>query len=172
MSAYDATTEPRFDPDPALGTEADFHADERLQRDLRNGNGRRSIVGLLRELTAEGRELLSLEVELAKTEMSEKVSVYERNAVGMAAGAGVLLAALLMGAWTVNAALTALLDTFMALEIAVWLAPLILTVALGAIGWSLVSKGLTAMRNEGMKPTRTIDSLKADKRWAERKVHS
>lgn len=170
MTAY--TTEPRFDADAALGVDAEFEADPAFARSTRNGTGRQSIVGLLRSLTTEGRELLALEIALAKTEMREKIEVYEKNALSLAIGGGLLLAALLMGAWAVNAALTSVLATFLGVGIAVWLAPLILTVALGAFGWSKVRSGLRGMRAEGVMPTKTMQTLKDDKRWAERKVHS
>ena len=168
----DTTTQPRFDADAALGLDAEFIPDPALGSTARNGNGRQSIVGLLRSLTSEGRELLSLEVALAKAEMREKLEVYGRNGVALAIGAGLLLAALLLGAWTANAALTALLDVFLPLGVAVWLAPLILTLILGGIGLSKVRGALEGIRSEGLVPTKTIQTLKDDKRWAERKVHS
>ena len=170
MSGY--TTEPRFDADAELGVDAEFEPDPAFARSARNGTGKQSIIALLRSLTTEGRELMSLELALAKTEMREKLAVYERNAIGLAIGGGLLLAALLLGAWAVNMGLTALLDVFLPLGIAVWLAPLLLTVAFGAFGWSKVKKGLDGIRSESPTPTKTIQTLKDDKRWAERKVHS
>ena len=166
------TTEPRFEADAALGADADFRADPALRGATRNGNGRQSIVGLLRTLTSEGRELMSLELSLAKAEMREKLAVYERNGVAIAMGAGLLLAALLLGAWTMNAALTALLDLFLPLGVAVWLAPLILTLVLGGLGLSKVKGGLEGIKREPLAPTKTIQTLKDDARWAERTVHS
>ena len=170
MSGY--TTEPRFDADATLGVDAEFEPDPAFARSTRNGSGRASIIGLLRSLTTEGRELLALEIALAKTEMREKLEVYERNALSLAIGGGLLLAALLLGAWALNAALTSVLATFIGIGIAVWLAPLILTLAFGAFGWSKVQGGLRGMRAESPVPTKTIQTLKDDKRWAERKVHS
>ena len=166
------TTEPRFDADVELGVDAEFVPDPSLRASTRNGAQRQSIVGLLRTLTSEGRELLSLELALAKAEMREKVAVYEKNGVALGIGAGLLLAALLLGAWTANMALTALLDTFLPLGVAVWLAPLILTLIFGAIGLSKVKGGLEGIKRESPVPHKTIQTLKDDKRWAERKVHS
>lgn len=168
----ETTTEPRFAADAALGVDADFVADPALRSSQRTGNGRRSIVGLLRELTAEGRELMSLELALAKAEMREKLEVYERNGAAIAIGTGLLLAALLLGAWTANTALTALLATFLPLGVAVWLAPLLLTLVFGATGLSKVRAGLEGIKREPLTPTKTIQTLKDDTRWAERKVHS
>ena len=170
MSAY--TTEPRFDADAALDVDAEFVPDPALRSTTRNGNGRQSIVGLLRSLTAEGRDLLSLEMALAKAEISESLEVYKKNAVALGIGAGLLFAALMLAAWTANTALTALLDTFLPLGVAVWLAPLILTLIFGGIGLSKVRGALDKMSHESLVPRKTIETLKDDARWAERKVHS
>ena len=169
----DYTTEPRFDADAALGLETEFEADEALRRGMRNGShGKRSIVGLLRELTTEGRDLLSLEVDLAKAEMRENMQAYAKHGTVLAVGGGLLLAALMLAAWTLTMALTALLSLFLDAGVAVWLAPLILTVVFGMIGWSKVQAGLEAMSRDSLVPSKTIQTLKDDARWAERKVHS
>lgn len=166
------TTEPRFDADAALGVDAEFEPDPALRASARNGQSKQSIVGLLRTLTSEGRELMSLELALAKAEMREKLHVYEKNGISLGIGAGLLLAALLLGAWTANMGLTALLDVFLPLGVAVWLAPLILTLIFGGIGLSKVKGGVAGISNESPVPHKTIQTLKEDKRWAERKVHS
>lgn len=151
----------RFDPDPGVaGT---------TRGAARSGNGR-SVVTILRELTTESRDLMQLELELAKTEMREKLGVYERNMGAIAVGGALLLATLLMLVIALNRGLTALLEGWMSLEVAVWLAPLILAVVLGGIGWSMIQKGLAAIRGAGVTPHRTMETLKDDKRWAERKV--
>lgn len=170
MNAY--TTNPRFDADRDVANEPGFEPDPAFERSVGKRRGSTSIVGLLRTLTSEGRELMSLELDLAKAEMRETLEVYERNAIALLMGGGVLLAALLLGAWTLNTGLTALLDQFMDLGVAVWLAPLILTIAFAWIGMGMVKKATTAIRAESPAPRKTIETLKEDKRWAERKVHS
>ena len=132
----------------------------------------RSLGALLKELTREGGTLVREEVALAKAEMREKVSVYERSAGAIAAGAGLLLAALLLAAAAVTRGLTVLLEGVVGLDVAVWLAPLMLAVALFAIGYGLVKKGAAALRSEGVVPHRTVESVRADKEWIERKVKS
>lgn len=162
-------TEPRFESDPAIGTEPFEPGDERARSAGRRDNSR-SIASVLRELTLEGRDLMQLEMQLAKAEMREKVNVYERNMGAIAVGGALLLGTLLMAVVALNRGLTALLETWMAVDIAVWLAPLILAVVLGGIGWSMVKKGMNAIRHEGAMPHRTVETLREDKRWAERKV--
>ena len=135
-----------------------------------NGDGR-SVVELLRQLSTESGTLVRQEVELAKAEMREKMGVFQQSMASIGIGSALLVAALLIGLWALNAGFTALLAQMLPLGVAVWLSPLILTVALAAIGWSLIQKGKTRMAEEGLVPRRTTSTLKDDKRWAEAKMH-
>jgi hypothetical protein len=130
----------------------------------------RSTAYLLRELSNEAAELARLEVELAKTEMIEKIDVFQRGMKSMIIGGALLLAALLTFLWAVNFALTALLAQFMSVEVAVWLSPLILAVLLGAAGWAAVEGGRHRMSEEGLAPSRTRRSLREDREFAKRKA--
>jgi hypothetical protein len=130
----------------------------------------RSIPELIRELSSEGADLVRQEVALAKTELSEKLDTYRSSMIAMAAGGGVLLAALLLLIQALSNGLTALLAQGMDLEIAVWLAPLILTVVVAAIGWGMISGAKKKMADEGLTPELTKQTLIEDKRWASRKV--
>ena len=135
-----------------------------------NGDGR-SVVDLLRELSTDTGTLIRQEMDLVKAEMREKFAVYQKGMVSIGIGAALLLAALMTGLWAVNSGLTALLAQFMDLEIAVWLSPLMLTIALAAFGWSMVKGGTARMSSEGLVPDRTTTSLREDKRWAQAKMH-
>lgn len=130
----------------------------------------RSIVELLKELSGDSGTLVRQEVELAKAEMREKLDVFQKSMISMAIGGAFLLAALLTGLWAVNQGLTALLAQFTSLELAVWLAPLLLTVVLGAIGWGIAKGAKEEMASEGIKPQQSTDSLREDRRWAREKV--
>ena len=84
----------------------------------------RSIGQLLKELRDETTTLLRQEVDLAKTEMGEKASRVGKNLGSLAVGGGVaflgalaLLAAVIYG-------LTSILNQFMSVGVAIWLAPL------------------------------------------------
>jgi hypothetical protein len=103
--------------------------------------------------------------------MREKLDVYQRSMMALAAGAALLLAALLTGLWAVNTGLTALLAQSMDLEIAVWLSPSILTVVLGAMGWGMIGGAKKRMKEEGLVPRQTTTALRDDKLWAQRKAH-
>lgn len=130
----------------------------------------RSVPELLRELSSEGADLVRQEIALAKTELNEKMAVFQRNLVSIAMGGGLMLAALLTGLFFVNRGLTALLAQVMGVEIAVWLSPLILTVVLAAVGWGMIQKGKNALADEGLTPHKTKTTLKEDKRWAQAKA--
>lgn len=130
----------------------------------------RSLGQLLKELTSETTTLLKQEVNLAKTEMSEKASRVGTNLGSLAVGGGVaflgalaLLAAAIYG-------LTSILDQFMSLGVAVWLAPLIIGLILAAVGYSLVNKALETLKRESLAPQRTTQSLQENKEWLKEKI--
>lgn len=130
----------------------------------------RSLGKLVKDLGEEAGRLVREEVQLAKAEMREKLGVYERNSAKMAVGGALLLGALFVLLVAVNRGLTALLEQFVAIEIAVWLAPLILAVAVAAIGWSMVKGAQRAMSREGMVPQKTMETLREEKNWMKREA--
>ena len=130
----------------------------------------RSLGQLIRELGDESSRLLREEVALAKAELREKARVYERNALKMAVGGVLLLGALFVLLVAVNRGLTALLEQWLPLEIAVWLAPLILAVVFALIGWSTFKSGQQAIRSEGITPQRTVETVREEKDWAKQKM--
>lgn len=130
----------------------------------------RSLGQLLKQLTREVSTLLRQEVELAKTEMSEKASRVGANLGALALGGGVAFLAALSLLAAVIYGLTALLDGFMSLRVAVWLAPLIIGLILGAAGYVLVRKALEQLKGESLVPRKTTQSLREDKEWLKQKV--
>jgi xanthine/uracil permease len=131
----------------------------------------RSIGQLLKELRDETTTLLRQEVDLAKTEISEKASRTGRNLGSVAVGGGVaflgalaLLAAVIYG-------LTSILNQFMSVGVAIWLAPLIVGLVLAAIGYSLVQKALATLRQESLTPQKTTQTLQENKEWLKARMH-
>ena len=129
-----------------------------------------SLGTLLRELTSEISLLFRQEVELAKTEMSEKAALVGRSVGAIALGGGIaflgglaLLAAVITG-------LGALLDTFLPKEIAVWLAPLLVGGALTFYGYSRIKTALATLRNEGVAPRQTTETLQENTQWLKAKI--
>jgi xanthine/uracil permease len=130
----------------------------------------RTIGQLLKELTHESSTLLKQEVDLAKTEMTEKASRLGANLGEVAVGGAVAFLGAIALLLAVVYGLTSLLNKFMSLGVAAWLAPLIVGVVLAAVGYSLVKKALATLKQEGIAPQRTTQSLQENKEWLKQKI--
>ena len=121
----------------------------------------RSLGELLSELSRETSLLVRKEMELATTEMTAKART---------AGGHVALAA--TGGALAHAALLVLLAAFVVgltqLGVAAWLAALIVAIVVGAVGYMLINKGVSALRATRVVPTHTVQSLKEDATWTTR----
>lgn len=131
----------------------------------------RSIAGLIRDLREETTNLLKKEVELAKTEMSEKASKMGRNVAYLAVGGLVAYA----GAMFVLLGISVLVSwglqrAGLSPENARWLGPLMVGLIVGIIGFALVQKARRTLANESLKPEKTIQSLQEDKEWTQQKI--
>lgn len=130
----------------------------------------RSLGQILRDLREETTQLLRQEVDLAKTEMSEKMSRLGSNLGSVATGGAVLFAGALVLLAALTLGLIALFSQFMDRDVAMWLAPLLVGGILAAVGYSLVKKALQALKQEGIAPQRTTQSLKENKEWLTAKM--
>jgi hypothetical protein len=130
----------------------------------------RSIGQLLKELTQESSTLLKQEMNLAKTEMSEKASRVGANLGEVAVGGAVALLGSIALLLAVVNALTSILNNFMSQDVAVWLAPLVVGGILAAAGYSLIKKALATLRQESITPQRTTQSLQENKAWLKEKI--
>jgi hypothetical protein len=129
-----------------------------------------SLGALLRELTSEISLLFHQEVDLAKTEVTEKVAFVGKNVGAIALGGAI---ALLGGLALVTALVTglgAILDTFMPTGLAAFLAPLIVGAALAFFGYSRIKTALASLRNEGLAPRQTTASLQENTQWLKAKI--
>jgi xanthine/uracil permease len=130
----------------------------------------RSIGQLLKELTQESSTLLKQEVSLAKTEMSEKASRVGANLGEVAVGGAVAFLGAIALLLAVVYGLTSLLNKFMSLGVAAWLAPLIVGAVLATVGYSLIKKALATLKQESIAPQRTTQSLQENKEWLKQKI--
>jgi xanthine/uracil permease len=130
----------------------------------------RSIGQLLRELTNESRTLLKQEVDLAKTEMSEKASRVGTNLGSVAVGGAVAFLGAIALLLAAVYGLTSILNKLMSLGIAVWLAPFIIGAVLAVVGYSLIKKALETLKRESITPQRTTQSLQENKAWLKQKI--
>ena len=121
----------------------------------------RSIGDLLAELSRETSQLVRKEVELASTEMTAKARKAGGH-VGVAAAGGALAHAGLL------LFLAALVLGLSELGVTPWLSALIISLLTLGVGYLLVNRGLSALRNSSVTPTRTMESLKEDARWTTR----
>jgi xanthine/uracil permease len=130
----------------------------------------RSLGDLLRELSTETGDLLRKEVELAKAEMSEKASKAGSDLGAAAVGGGMAFAGSLVLLYALITGFTALLDTFLPLGVAVWLAPLIIGAVLVFIGYGRITKALAELKGTSLAPRQTTQSLQENKQWLKAKI--
>jgi hypothetical protein len=109
-------------------------------------------------------------VDLAKTEMSEKISRLGTNLGSVATGGAVLFAGALVLLAALTLGLIALFSQFMDRDVAMWLAPLLVGGILAFVGYGMVKKALQALKQEGIAPKRTTQSLKENKEWLTAKM--
>lgn len=121
--------------------------------------GERSLGELLSNLADETRLLAKMEIELAKTEMSRKVSHYAKGG-GMIAAGGVL-------AFVAFQVLVATAIIALNYVLPLWASALIVFAVLGIVAFVLYRRGMSALKEEPLKPEHTIESLKEDKEWAQ-----
>ena len=130
----------------------------------------RTVGDLLRELTRETTTLLRQEVELAKTEMSEKAARAGRNIAYIAIGGLVAYAGLLTLVAFLVMALTAALGTAMSIHNAMWLSALIVGVAVGLVGYAMIRKAPKTLRSESVVPRQTMETMRANKEWLQQEI--
>jgi len=118
----------------------------------------RSLGELFSELAQETSTLVRQEVNLAKTEMSDKASRAGKHVGVLAAGGALAYAGLL----AVLAGIIALLNSVMPL----WASALLVGVVMVVVGYLLVRRGLEALKREDFTPRETIETLKEDQQWA------
>lgn len=118
----------------------------------------RSLGELFSDLANQTSTLVRQEVDLAKTEMTQKAATLGKDAGVIGAG-GVLA---LGGYLALVAAMIIILDIWLPL----WLSAVIVGVLLAGIGFVLIQQGLSAIRRVDLTPRETIATLKDDAAWA------
>jgi len=124
----------------------------------RDGKDERSLGELFAELAQDTSTLVRKEVQLAKTEMSQKASRVGKDVGFLAAGGAVAYAGLL--------ALLAGVIVLLGQVIPMWLAAIVVGLVVAGVGYFLVRRGLDALKREDLAPRQTIETLKEDRQWA------
>ena len=131
-----------------------------------------SIPALLRDLRDETTTLFRQEVALAKTELKDNASRLGGHIAHIAVGGFVAYAGIIVLLIGIGHLLGALLVKFgLDADVATWLAPTLVGLAVAIIGWLMLAKAKAALAHDDLAPRQTIDSLHANKQWAQQKLH-
>lgn len=120
----------------------------------------RSIGELFGQLTQDMTLLVRQEIQLARTEMSEKISRVTANLISVGAGGFV---AYLGGLALVGALILAIRDLA---NISLAWSALIVGAVLAIIGYVMLQRGLKELKRVDIAPRRTVETLKDDVQWA------
>lgn len=129
---------------------------------MQQRNEEPSLGELFASLARDTGNLVRQEVQLAKTEMTQKVTGLGRDAGMIGAGGAVAYAGLL----TLIAALVLGLGEFIPL----WLSALIVGLVVVAIGYFLIQRGRSGLSQADLTPRQTIETLKEDTEWAKDQI--
>jgi Putative Actinobacterial Holin-X, holin superfamily III len=123
----------------------------------------RSLGDLFAELSRQTSTLVRQEINLAKAEITQRATKVGKDVGSIAVGGAVVYAGFL----AVEAAIIVLLAKI----IDWWLAALIVGVGVGLIGYMLVQRGRTALKQADLAPRQTIETLKEDVEWAKQQTN-
>jgi uncharacterized membrane protein len=104
--------------------------------------------------------LVRQEVQLARVEMSDKISRVTTNVISVAAGGFV---AYLGGLALVAALILAIRDLA---NISLAVSALIVGAVLAIIGYVMLQRGMKELKRVDLAPRRTVETLKDDVQWA------
>lgn len=122
----------------------------------------KSLGELFSDLSQGLTSLVRQEVQLAKTEITQKVTGVAKN-VGLLAAAGLF-------AFVAFETLIAALVLGLATKLDAWLAALIVGLVLALIGGVLAFMGISAFKKAGIAPQETIETLQEDAQWAKAQI--
>ena len=123
-----------------------------------------SMGELFRDLASDLSELTHKEIQLAQTEIMEKVSHASKAVISMVAGGLLAYAGLLV----LLAAIAMALTTFLNLD--PWLSFLIVGAVVIIVGLITLQSGRSALQRTNITPEKTVDSLKENAAWVKEKI--
>ncbi|HUQ24814.1 MAG TPA: phage holin family protein [Burkholderiales bacterium] len=126
----------------------------------------KSLIALFSDLWRETSTLVHKEAELAKAELSEKVSQATTGIAELAIGGLVVFAGFII----LLIALSNGLGHFLPEEQADWLAPLIVGAVVMIFGFIALMRGKNNVKPESLTPQRTIESVRRDAQLAKEHV--
>jgi hypothetical protein len=120
----------------------------------------RNLGELFGQLSQDMTLLFRQELQLARAEMSEKLSRVTSNLVSVVAGGFVAY----VGALALVAAL--ILGLHEVADIAPWVSALVVGAILAVAGYLMLNRGLKELKRVDLAPRRTVETLKDDVQWA------
>jgi len=123
----------------------------------------RSLGELFGDLSREVSTLVREEANLARTEITQKVSRVGKDVGMLAAGGAVAYAGLL-------AILATIIILLSKAGLDWWASTLLVGVVVAGTGGLLVQRGLQALKHEDLAPRQTVETIKEDAQWARRQA--
>jgi Putative Actinobacterial Holin-X, holin superfamily III len=130
---------------------------------MQQSTDERSLGELFADLARETGTLVSREVALARTEMTEKAAQVGKDVAYLAVGGLVAYAGLL-------AIIAAVILVLAANGVPLWVSALIVGLVVAAIGYVLVRQSLASLKRQDFAPRQTLETLKEDTQWAKEQI--
>jgi hypothetical protein len=118
----------------------------------------RSLGQMFADLSRETRTLIQQEIQLARTEITEKAS-------RMAKGAGFIVGGALLAYGGLLAVVAAVVLGLIAFGLPAWAGALLGGIVVAGVGYVLIRCGLATLRPLELAPRQTMDTLKEDVQW-------
>lgn len=130
-----------------------------------------SVTDLIKDLRDETINMVRQQIELAKTESSEKISSLMRNTSSIASGGAVLYAGFLflLAGFTILGYI-ALVSFGLSSVVSLWLMPIITGTIVSIAGWVMISGSLKKIKRTSFVPQKMVHSIKEDQKWIRRKM--
>lgn len=123
----------------------------------------KSIGELFADLTRESSTLIRQEVNLAKAEVKDKMTVLAKDGVKIAAGGALAYAGLIVLLMGVGYLLAQWMWP--------WLAFVIVGALVAGVGGFLALSAINGLKNSDLAPRQTVETLKEDAQWAKQQIH-
>lgn len=123
----------------------------------------RSVTELFTDLSQQLSVLFRQEALLARTEVTNRLQAFAKDAVVIGIGAALGLAALM-------AATAALVLLLVQLNVMPWIAAVIVAAVFAIIAGVLVQGRLKAMRRRSVVPVETVESIKETAQWIKKET--
>jgi len=118
----------------------------------------RTLGEMFAELSRETRTLIQQEIQLARTELTEKSTQIGKNA-GLVIGGGLIAYGGLL------AIIASIVLALVRIGLPAWAGALLAGMLVAGIGYLLIRSGLAVFRPQKLKPRQTIETLKEDAQW-------